>query len=165
MSMLGRTGRVPGLGHLNWSLRRWRTSVGGNYREGRSSVREQNGQRHVSIVCIKKCKPEGVSPCTSSWGLVPLLLQRDPLLIQRDPFFTLLLKTTTTKTIQLLLCLELKRIKKKQSFEKWSVLPQTLCQVRRTKALNTVSMFTLGLLGRAAPSPSQVLYYEFHNFH
>ena len=101
----------------------------------------------------------------SSWGLVPLLLQRDPLLIQRDPFFTLLLKTTTTKTIQLLLCLELKRIKKKQSFEKWSVLPQTLCQVRRTKALNTVSMFTLGLLGRAAPSPSQVLYYEFHNFH
>ena len=146
--MLGRTGRVPGPGHLNWSLRRWRTSVGGNYREGRSSVREQNGQRHVSIVCIKQCKSEGVSPCTSSWGLVPLLLQR-------DPFFTLLLKTTTTtKAIQLLLCLELKRIKKKQSFEKWSVLPQTLCQVRRTKALNTVSMFTLGLLGRAAPSPS-----------
>lgn len=31
----------------------------------------------------------------------------------------------------------MKRIKKKQSFEKWSVLPQTLCQVRRTEALNT----------------------------
>lgn len=75
MSMLGRTGRVPGPGHLNWSLRRWRTSVGGDCRKGRSSVREQNGQRHVSIVCIKTCKPEDVSPCTSSWGLVPLLLQ------------------------------------------------------------------------------------------
>ena len=48
---------MPGVEHLNWSLRRWRTAVGGDWREGCSSVREQNGQRHVSIVCIKKCKP------------------------------------------------------------------------------------------------------------
>lgn len=36
------------------------------------------------------------------------------------------------------LCLELKRIKKQQSFEKWSVLAQTLCQVRRTEDLNAL---------------------------
>lgn len=57
-------------GHLNWSLRRWRISVGGEWTEGCSSLREQNGQRHVSIVCIKKCKPEAISPCVSKCGLV-----------------------------------------------------------------------------------------------
>ena len=134
-------------GHLNWSLRRWRISLGGEWTEGCSSLREQNEQRHVSIVCIKKCKPEDIFPCMSKCGLVCLL--QSALFL-----YPLFLKSLT---------LSLLRTEEDQEEavfrEVVSFTPDPLPGEKDRGSEHLSPCLLLELLDRAAPSLSQVFCY------